>query len=251
MRLRSWGSRASASLCGSSGVRDWRVYGAAALWPQVIGEIRISHLTPVLCLLAALVWRYRDDHPASRVWPSASRGAVKFFLWPLGLWLLAIGRAGAAVLGAMVAAASLLLVLPFTGLDDFGRMLLDLGRAFDQDAYSPYALLVRLGAQDAVARTLSLGFGAALLVLMWRRRSFALAIAASLALAPIVWLDYYALAIVPLAISRPRLSPIWALPLLTWGLPSSGIAAPELWGVGRVLGVFAVVFFFAARREPS
>ena len=26
------------------GVRDWRVYGAAALWPRVTGEIRISHL---------------------------------------------------------------------------------------------------------------------------------------------------------------------------------------------------------------
>ena len=54
------------------GVRDWRVYGATALWPQVIGEIRISHLTPVLCLLAAIVWRYRDStvRPGSRSgWP--------------------------------------------------------------------------------------------------------------------------------------------------------------------------------------
>ena len=42
------------------GVRDWRVYGAFALWPQVIGEIRVSHLTPLLCVLLALVWRYRD-----------------------------------------------------------------------------------------------------------------------------------------------------------------------------------------------
>ena len=30
------------------GVRDWRVYGAVALWPQVLGEVRLSHLTPVL-----------------------------------------------------------------------------------------------------------------------------------------------------------------------------------------------------------
>jgi hypothetical protein len=232
------------------GVRDWRVYGVAALWPQVIGEIRISHLTPVLCLLAAVVWRYRTSTTRPGL-ALGLAGAVKFFLWPLGLWLLAVGRGSAAVLAAVVAAASLLLVLPFTGLDDFTRMLLDLGRAFDQDAYSPYALLVRLGAQDAVARVLSLGLGAALLVLMWRRRSFTLAIAASLVLAPIVWLDYYALAIVPLAISRPRLSPIWALPLLTWGLPSSGIAAPELWGVGRVIVVFAVVFYVAARAEPE
>src|SRR4029079_11086431 len=42
------------------GVRDWRVYGAFALWPSVIGEIRVSHLTPALCVLLALAWRYRD-----------------------------------------------------------------------------------------------------------------------------------------------------------------------------------------------
>ena len=37
-------------------------------------------------------------------------------------------------------AASLLLVLPFTGLDDYFRTLLELGRTFDQDSYSPFGL---------------------------------------------------------------------------------------------------------------
>lgn len=232
------------------GVRDWRVYGVATLWPQVIGEIRISHLTPVLCLLAALVWRYRD----ATLRPGLAlglAGAVKFFLWPIGMWLLATRRSAAALVAAGIAAASLLLVLPFTGLDEFTRMLLDVGRAFDQDSYTPFGLLVRLGLTEPAARALALAVGAALLILMWRRRSFALAIAASLALAPIVWLDYYALAAVPLAIARPKLSLVWFLPLATWGLPSSGIAAPELMGVGRVLVVFAIVLLFAVRDEPA
>jgi hypothetical protein len=232
------------------GVRDWRIYGVVALWPQVIGEIRISHLTPLLCLLAALVWRYRD----ATVRPGLAlglAGAVKFFLWPIGVWLLATRRSAAAVVAAGIAAASLLLVLPFTGLDEFTRMLVDLGRAFDQDSYTPFGLLVRLGVSEPAARALALAAGAALLILMWRRRSFALAIAASLALAPIVWLDYYALAAVPLGISRPRLSVVWFLPLATWGLPSSGIAAPELLGVGRVLVVFAIVFAAAERGHSA
>jgi alpha-1,2-mannosyltransferase len=232
------------------GVRDWRVYGVATLWPQVIGEIRIAHLTPVLCLLAALVWRYR----ASTLRPGLAlglAGAVKFFLWPLGLWLLAARRTAAALVAAAIAAVSLLLVLPFTGLDEFTRMLVDLGRAFDQDSYSPFGLLLRLGLSEPAARTVALALGAVVLIVMSRRRSFALAIAASLLLAPIVWLDYYALTAVPLAIARPKLSPVWFLPLATWGLPSSGIAAPELVGVGRVLVVFAVVLFFAVRDEPS
>ena len=42
------------------GLRDWRVYGAVALWPQVAGEMRVSHLTAPLCLLLALAWRSRD-----------------------------------------------------------------------------------------------------------------------------------------------------------------------------------------------
>ncbi len=54
-----------------------------------------------------------------------------------------------------------------------------------------------------------LAVGLALLAGVWRYRSFALAIAASLVLSPIVWLDYFALAAVPLAIARPRLSWIW------------------------------------------
>jgi hypothetical protein len=150
-----------------------------------------------------------------------------------------------------VAAASLLLVLPFTGLHDFAHLMVDLGRAFDQDGYSPFGLLVRLGASNVAARAVTLALGAVLLGLMWRRRSFALAIAASLALAPIVWLDYYALAAVPLAIARPRLSAVWFLPVATWGLPSSGIAASELVGIGRVLIVFAVVLTVATKYEPS
>jgi alpha-1,2-mannosyltransferase len=231
------------------GVRDWRVYGAAALWPQVIGEIRISHLTPVLCLLAAVVWRYRD----ATLRPGLAlgvAGAVKFLLWPLGVWLLALRRTGAALIAAAVAAGSLLLVLPYTGLDEFAKLMVDLGRAFDQDGYSPFGLLVRLGVSDTVARGVTLAIGAYFLVRSWQRRNFALAVAASLVLAPIVWLDYYALTAVPLAVARPRLSAIWLLPLASWGLPSSGIATDEVWGVGRVLLVFGVVLWVAARHEP-
>ena len=73
------------------GVRDWRVYGAFALWPQVIGEIRVSHLTPFLCVLLALVWRYRDAKLAPGL-ALGLAGAIKFFLWPVAIWLAAIGR---------------------------------------------------------------------------------------------------------------------------------------------------------------
>ena len=129
------------------GVRDWRVYGAFALWPSVIGEIRVSHLTPFLCLLVALAWRYRDTRFAPGLAVGLA-GAIKFFLWPLGVWLAAIGTRARDAVAAAVAGASLLLVLPFTGLDDYFRTLLELGRTFDQDSYSPFGFLVQIGAPE-------------------------------------------------------------------------------------------------------
>jgi hypothetical protein len=215
----------------------------------VLGDIRIAHLTPLLCLLAAVVWRYRDQPLRSGLGLGAA-GGVKFFLWPLGVWLLASGRVRAAAVAAVTGVGSALVVAAFAPFDDYVRTLREVGGEFDQDSYSLFGLLTQLGASDAAARGVTFAIGAALLVLTWRRASFTLATAAALVLSPIVWLDFYALAVVPLAIARPRLSVVWLVPLLTWGLPSSGIAADAVWGVGRVLLVFAVVLAVAARGEP-
>ena len=230
------------------GVRDWRVYGVFALWPQVIGEIRVSHLTPFLCLLLALVWRYRE----ARAVPGLALGcatAIKFFLWPLGIWLAAIGRGREALIAAGVAAASLLLVLPFTGLHDYFEVLLDLGRTFGTDSYSPFGLLSQLHVPEAPARVVSVALGVALLIGCWRRASLGLAVAAALVLSPIVWLDYFAVAAIPLAIVRPRLSAVWFAPLVTWGLLNAGIGAATVWGGLRVLLAFAVVILVTVRAE--
>jgi alpha-1,2-mannosyltransferase len=232
------------------GLRDWRVYGVVGLWPPVLGDIRIAHLTPLLCLLTAVVWRYRD-RPLAAGSALGVAGGLKFFLWPLGIWLLATGRVRATGVAAVVAAGSLLLVVPFAPLDDYLRTLRDVSSAFDQDGYSTFGLLTQLGVDDRLARAATIALGAALLILTWRRRSFALAIAGALVLSPIVWLDFYALAAIPLAIARPRLSAIWLLPLVTWGLPSSGIATDPVWGVARLLAVFAVVLWFAAAGESQ
>jgi hypothetical protein len=230
------------------GVRDWRVYGAFLMWPSVIGEIRVSHLTPFLCLLLAIVWRYRD----ARLVPGLAlgvAGAIKFFLWPVAVWLAAIGKARDVLVAAVVGGASLLLVLPFTGLHDYFRVLLELGRTFDQESYSPFGFLMQIGAPESVARAVMLVFGVLLLVGCWRRGSFGLAVAAALALSPIVWLDYYAVAAIPLATVRPRLSLVWLAPLATWGLLSAGLGAGNGWGSARVLIVFTIVFAAIVRGE--
>ncbi len=42
------------------GVRDWRCYGALLASPATLDAIRLGTLTPVLLLLAAAAWRWRD-----------------------------------------------------------------------------------------------------------------------------------------------------------------------------------------------
>ena len=231
------------------GVRDWRIYGAVALWPQFVGEMRVSHLTPVIMLLVAAAWRWRDTRGAPGVLVGLAVG-IKFFVWPVGLWLAATRRLADAALAAAVAAASLLLVLPFTSLHDYVDALTRLGRVFDQDSYNVYGLLVQAGASDAVARIAMLVVGAALLAGTWRYRSLALALAAAFALSPIVWLDYFTLAALPLALARPRLSAIWFLPLVTWGAAGAGIDIGNVRTDFRVLVVFCVVLAVAFRDEP-
>ena len=174
------------------GVRDWRVYGVLALWPQVIGEIRVSHLTPFLCLLLALAWRYRDARaPPGLPWGTAT--AIKFFLWPLGIWLAAIGRAREMLLAGGIALASLLLVIPLTSSDDYFPSV---ARA-RTDVRRGQLLPVRFAhtappLPETPARIVTVALGALLLLGCWRRASFGLAVAAALVLSPIVWLDYYA-----------------------------------------------------------
>jgi hypothetical protein len=232
------------------GVRDWRVYGVVALWPQVAGEMRVSHLTPALCVLAALVWRTRHSRSA----PGLAAGAavaLKFFVWPLTVWLASRRRYGAAALALGIASASLLLVVPFTPLDDYIRALLQLGRGFDQDAYTLFGLVVQSGGPEWLGRAVTLVAGVALLAATWRWRSFSLALAAALTLSPIVWLDYFAIAAVALAIARPRLSAVWFLPLATWGMSGAGFGTGDAGEIARLLLVFAVVFAVAFHREPD
>ena len=230
------------------GVRDWRVYGAASLWGPVINEMRTAHLTLILCLLVAILWRTRERTAI----PGLVLGlavALKIFLWPLALWLLSLRRWREAAIAAAAAAASLLLLLPFGGILPYARLLRRLGAEFDQDSYNPYGLLAQVGAPSAVARIVSLAIGLGILALAYRRRSFALSVAGALLLSPIVWLDYFALTAIPLAVVRPRFSWVWLLPILTFGMFSAGAGIGVTTNTIRVLIIFTVVVWYTQRLE--
>jgi hypothetical protein len=55
--------------------------------------------------------------------------------------------------------------------------------------------------------------------------SLALALAAALVLTPIVWQHYLLILVVPLAVARPKLSPVWLVPIVLWLAPTNGNGA--------------------------
>jgi hypothetical protein len=220
-------------------VRDWRIYGATLLWPSVIDAYQTANASIPLTLLVALMWRFRDR----RVVAGAALGialAVKFFLWPVVVWLAATRRYAAAAISAVISVASLLLLIPFISIPDYARLLRDLGETFDGLSYTPYALLLDVGVPSAAARAVTIALGIGVVTLAWRRQSLGLTLAAALILSPIVWRHFFVLLIVPLALSRPRFDVVWLLPIGLW--VGTGTFNGASWQTACVLAIVAITF---------
>jgi Glycosyltransferase family 87 len=244
------------------GVRDWRCYGVLLLWPPVISAIQTGNVTLLFALAAAIAWRFRD-----RVLPvSASVGftlAAKFFLWPLVVWLAATRRVASAI-WAFAAGAGLLVlswaVIGFAGFADYPDIVRDLEDTVGSDSYTAYIVGLDIGLPSALARGVWLGIGllalASVLVLARRgdeRTAFVLAIAASLALTPIVWLHYFALLLVIVAVARPRLGVVWFVPLGMFLTPGSGQPTPfqTSWTLAVALTTMALAIRASAAEDRA
>ena len=226
-------------------IRDWRIYGVVLLWPSVVEAIQTANVSLPLTLLVAVMWRYRD-RPAIAGLALGYGIALKLFLWPLVVWLALVGRRAAAGIAAVTAAASLLLLLPFTSIADYVRLLRNLGRTFEHDAYTPFALLTDLGVPDTAARVATIALGVAVLAVGWRRRSLGLALAAALVLSPIVWRHFFTLLLIPLALSRPRFDAVWLIPIGLWVGDGTLNGAP--WQTASVLALVTLTFVLCERR---
>ncbi len=209
-----------------TGVRDWRCYGLAFLWPPVISAIQTGNVTIPLALGAALAWRYRDH-----AWiAGGSLGvtlATKLFLWPLAVWLGFTRRIGAAAVAVGVGVLGLLVswrAIGFAGIGEYPDLLRRVQELEEGQSYTLYALALDLGATDGLARTLWIALAASsvvgVAVLGHRRderRAFAIAVAAALACSPIVWLHYFALLLVVVGVAERRLGAAWFVPLAMYG----------------------------------
>jgi alpha-1,2-mannosyltransferase len=215
------------------GVSDWRCYGASFLMAPVFSATANGAISCLLALALALAWRYRHSRAGAA---GAVMGAVvaKVFLWPLLVWLLATRRstaALAAVVGGGILTLASWAVLGFAGLGNYAHVLRVLAHAEQAKGFSPIALGLASGLPPGWARGCAVGLGVAALLTIFvlarrsdgDRLSLSAAIGAALLLSPIVWLHYFVLLLVPLAISRPRFTPLWVLaPLPFWFASSSG-----------------------------
>jgi hypothetical protein len=243
------------------GVRDWRCYGIALLWYPVLQNLLIGSITSLLALGLALAWRHRDNQRVTAPVVAVLIGA-KVFLWPLLFWLAATRRGIVALRGLALALAAVALswaVIGFAGLTSYPQLLEVLSRLEQQKSYSAVSVGLALGLSSGEARALAIAAGAVALLCVVAvgrlrkedanadRHAFILAIAAAFLLSPIVWTHYLALLVVPIAITRRTLSPLWFVPLAMWATP--GQSDGDTWRV--LVGASVWIVVLAASWRPS
>jgi alpha-1,2-mannosyltransferase len=229
------------------GVSDWRCYGLALLTAPVLDTLSLGAISSMLLLGVALVWRYRD-RPVVAGAVTALTAVAKLFVWPLFVWLLATRRFRAALVAA---GTSLLLlvggwaVIGFAGLGGYPGLMRVLTKV---DAVQSYSLagLLRVDGGAATALTgllVILVIGGIFLAARGPdgdRRALVIAVAGALLATPVLWLHYLDLLFVPIALARPRLSPIWFAPLAFWVTPLAH-SGGSAWRICLVLAVAAYI----------
>jgi hypothetical protein len=241
-------------------VGDWRVFAVVVTAAPVITSVRLGSLTPVLVLLLAVAWRWRE-----RQWVAggsiAAAIALKVFLWPVVVWFLATRRYAAAAVSA--AGAALLTfgawaAIGFAGLTEYADLVRRLTEIVAPRGFSLVALGVEAGLPRGVADALPWVAGVALLVcvvLSARREDgdrvpFALTVGACLAFTPIVWLHYFALLIVPVAVFRPRFAWVWLLFWVFWLTPNQTNDG-DLWRILVVDGTAAALLVWLLYKDEG
>ena len=219
------------------GVRDWRCYMVALSWPAVLHGLLWGNLSLVLLVPVAVAWRYR--HRAVVAGTAVGFAiAAKLFVWPLVIWLALTRRFRAAAVAVVSTAALVLGAWALVGFDGLRRYP-DLLRV-TQDFYAERSLsfsgfAAMLGAPSRVVTLAPVLAGIVLVglaVVVVRRpdgdrRAFAALVGACSVASPIVWPNYLALLIVPIAATWPRLGPAWLAGYALWfvGLLPKPVAA--------------------------
>jgi hypothetical protein len=237
-------------------LRDWRCYALAYVFLFTRSSIDLGTIGPLLLLAVAAAWHWRE-----RALRTAGAVAVaivlKLFLWPLAIWLVLTRRARAAVFAVGFAVALVAVswaAIGFAGIGDYPGVLRRLANDESTSSYSVVALGVRAHLPLLAARIISVLVTLALLAAAaWvardERRSprdrdiatLTITLGAALAASPIVWVHYFLLLLVPLALTRPRLSLLWFVPLAFQPLGEAAWPAGDARKLGLALAATLVI----------
>jgi hypothetical protein len=242
------------------GVRDWRCYALTAVLPFTRSAVEPRHGWALLLLAVAVAWRWREQVRATAAAAGAAV-ALKLFLWPLLIWLALTGRFRAALAGVGFALVFALLpwaVIGFAGIGDYPDVLRRLSDDEATSSYSLVAIAVRAHLPEAAGVVLSGIVALALLAAAaWMARHarrpqrdrdvavLTLALVAALAASPIVWVHYFLLLLVPLALTRPSLSALWFVPLAYYPLGETAWPAGDARKLGLALLTTSVLVMAA------
>ncbi|HSF60237.1 MAG TPA: hypothetical protein VLA69_00935, partial [Gaiellaceae bacterium] len=107
----------------------------------------------------------------------------------------------------------------FDGVEGYPELLRRNASEYAEGGTSVAALVLNVGGSVGLITVISIAAGMLAVVAAWHRRDddlacFSWTVAAAF-LVPIVWVHYYALLLVPLALATPHLSRAWLLPFLT------------------------------------
>ena len=244
-------------------LRDWRCYALAYVFLLTRSSIDLGTIEPLLLLAVAAAWHWRE-----RALQTAGAVAVaivlKVFLWPLEIWLVLTRRTRAAVLAAGFAVALAAVswaAIGFAGIGDYPGLLRRLANEESTSSYSVVALGVRAHLPLLAARIISVLVTLALLAAAaWvardERRSprdrdiatLTITLAAALAASPIVWVHYFLLLLVPLALTRPRLSLLWFVPFAFQPVGEAAWPAGDARNLGLALAATLVILGAAVVR---
>lgn len=211
-------------------VRDWRVYGAVALWAPVVVGWQSANFTLALIVGIALLWRFRH-RPLLTAALVACLVSIKPILVPVWFWLLLTRRWRAAAISAAIGITLNAVSWTVLGWHELSRWvsLLSLqGRLQNSTGYSLIALASHLGlgrtfgyALIVALSCLLVGTAVALAKTGQEEWVFGVAVLLTIVISPQADAHYFAMLLVPLALIRPRLFWAWLAPLVLWVCPAT------------------------------
>ena len=216
------------------GVRDWRCYALAFLSLPLLKALNLGTITPLLMLAVACVWSFRNRRGWRLAVSLAAAVVLKLFLWPLLVWVAAIGRrseAGQAVVIALL--VSILAWVPVLGsLPHYPSLLHQLAVHEAWSGFGVAGLAAAAGASHTTAALVATCLAPLAALAAWRlprvlpeRQSLAVTVVVAVVVSPVVWEHYLALGSLCIALCAPALSLVWLAPLVLWAIPGQ-----QAWG---------------------